>query len=79
MLEKSINNSNIPTLPVDKINIGEWNVRTLDREKGLDELAESILKYGLLQPIVVFQEGDRYNLIIVQSLCLCSAEGMIQR
>ena len=35
MVEKSINNSNIPTLPVDKINIGEWNVRTLDREKGI--------------------------------------------
>ncbi|MEW6614025.1 MAG: ParB/RepB/Spo0J family partition protein [Thermodesulfobacteriota bacterium] len=66
MVEKGINNSNIPTLPVNKINIGRWNVRTLDREKGVDELAESIEKYGLLQPIVVFQEGDRYNLIIGQ-------------
>lgn len=66
MLEKSLNNSNIPTLPVNKINIGKWNVRTLDREKGLDELVNSIKKYGLLQPIVVFKEGDRYNLIIGQ-------------
>ena len=66
MVEKSINNSNIPTLPVDKINIGEWNVRTLDREKGIEELANSISKHGLLQPVVVFQEGDKYNLIIGQ-------------
>ena len=66
MVEKSINNGNISTLPVNKIDIGKWNVRTLDREKGVDELAENILKYGLLQPIVVFQEGDKYNLIIGQ-------------
>jgi len=66
MVEESINTGNIPTLLVDKINIGKWNVRTLDRNKGIEELAKSILKYGLLQPIVVFQEGDRYNLIIGQ-------------
>ncbi len=63
MAEKGIKTDEIR---VDKINIGKWNVRTLDREKGIDELAGSILKYGLLQPIVVFQEGDRFNLIIGQ-------------
>jgi len=66
MVEKIIKNRNMSTIPLDKINIGNWNVRTLDREKGVDELVESILKYGLLQPIVVFQEGDKYNLIIGQ-------------
>jgi len=59
-------NSNIEALPINKIKIGECNVRKLDRDKGIDELAESILKYGLLQPIVVFQEKDKFNLIIGQ-------------
>jgi len=53
-------------IPVDKINIDKWNVRTLDKEKGIEELSESVLKYGLLQPIVVFQEGDKFNLIVGQ-------------
>jgi len=53
-------------IPIDKINIGEYNVRTLDKDKGIEELAESILKHGLLQPVVVFQEGDKYCLIIGQ-------------
>jgi len=53
-------------IPIDKIDIDKWNVRTLDREKGIEELAESILKYNLLQPIVVFQKADRFNLIIGQ-------------
>lgn len=66
MVDKIINNSSIQPLPIDKINIGKWNVRTLDRKKGIDELIDSIKKYGLLQPIVVFKEGDIYNLIIGQ-------------
>jgi ParB family chromosome partitioning protein len=57
---------NMKPIELDKINIGKWNVRTLDREKGIDELVESIQKYGLLQPIVVFQEGDKFDLIIGQ-------------
>jgi len=66
MAEKTIELGNMPTLPVNKINIGKWNVRTLDPEKGVDELAENILRYGLLQPIVVFLEKDKFNLIVGQ-------------
>jgi len=57
-------------IPIDKIDmdkdVGKWNVRTLERDKKIEDLAESISKYGLLQPIVVFQEGDKYHLIIGQ-------------
>ena len=35
------------SIPIDKINIDKWNVRTLDKEKGIEELVESILKYDL--------------------------------
>jgi ParB family chromosome partitioning protein len=67
MVEKSSNcGRTLRPLPVDKIKIDEWNVRTLDKEKGIDDLAESILKYGLLQPIVVFEEDGKFNLIIGQ-------------
>lgn len=66
MAEKIMKAVDIPKLPVNKIKISEYNVRTLDKDKGIEELAESILKYGLLQPIVVFEEGDKFNLIIGQ-------------
>lgn len=54
------------SIPVDEISISGWNVRTSDREKGVEELAENIREYGLLQPVMVFQEGGKYNLIIGQ-------------
>lgn len=53
-------------LPVDKIYLSALNVRTLDREKGIEDLAESIRTYGLLQPVVVFKKGDKFELIIGQ-------------
>ena len=55
-----------PRLPVNKVKLGKWNVRTSDKEKGIEELGQSIQRYGLLQPIVVFREGDKFNLIIGQ-------------
>ena len=48
-------------LPLDKIDISESNVRRTDREKGIEELAKSIEKIGLQQPILVFKKGDRYE------------------
>lgn len=54
------------SIPVDEIRISEWNVRISDREKRVEELAENIREYGLLQPVIVFQEGGKYNLIIGQ-------------
>lgn len=66
MAEKSIKIDDISRLTIDRIKPSEWNVRTLDKEKGIDELAESISEYGLLQPVVVFKEGDIFNLIIGQ-------------
>jgi ParB family chromosome partitioning protein len=61
--------NNFRTIPISKINlenIDKWNVRTLDKNKGIEDLTESILDNGLLQPIVVFQEGDKFNLVIGQ-------------
>jgi ParB family chromosome partitioning protein len=60
------------TLPIDKIDVSHFNVRKTKREEGLEELGQSIKEIGVQQPIVVFQEGDRYKLIIGQRRFLAS-------
>jgi len=54
-------------IPLAEIDISNWNVRTANADENIDELAASIKKFGVLQPIVVIQKKDgRYNLIIGQ-------------
>jgi ParB family chromosome partitioning protein len=48
--------SQIYEIPIDEINIGDHNVRLTNAEKDLDQLAASIHRHGLLQPIVL--EGE---------------------
>jgi len=61
-------------LPIGKISTEKWNVRTLDKGKGIEELAESILKHDLLQPIVVLKENDKLELVIGQRRLLAFRE-----
>ena len=57
-------NSQVTEVPLDQIDIGLFQVRTSDVDKGIEELAASIEKMGLLEPIVVSQtEGERYEVI----------------
>jgi len=61
--------SELPTVPLKDIRISEGNVRKRDREKGIDELAQSIKDIGLQQPVVVFPipgQKEKYELIIGQ-------------
>lgn len=53
-------------LPLDKIDISISNVRKSNLEEGIEELANSIKEIGVQQPIVVFQRGNRYELVIGQ-------------
>jgi ParB family transcriptional regulator, chromosome partitioning protein len=48
--------SEIYDIPLEQINIGDHNVRLTNPEKDLDQLAASIKRQGLLQPIVL--EGE---------------------
>jgi len=59
-------------LPMDKIDISNLNVRKTKRDEGLEELGQSIKEIGVQQPIIVFQEGERYKLIIGQRRYLAS-------
>lgn len=61
-------------LPIDKISTGNWNVRTLEKGKGIEELAESIENYGLLQPVVVVKDANKLELIIGQRRLLAFQE-----
>lgn len=53
----------IQYVPFDVIVANPWQPRTnFDRDK-LEELAESIKKHGVLQPLIVTKEGGHYQLI----------------
>jgi ParB family chromosome partitioning protein len=53
-------------IPLDKVNVSELNVRKTEIFEGIDELAENISRYGLLQPVVVIKKGEEYDLIVGQ-------------
>jgi len=60
-------------LPLDKIDISLSNARKTNLEEGIDELAKSIKKIGIQQPVVVFKKKDgRFELIIGQRRYLAS-------
>lgn len=63
----SISNE-ILEIPMDQIDISNLNVRKTDRESDIRELADSIKKYGLLQPVVLNGEYGKppYELIVGQ-------------
>ena len=60
---ESGSNSIIEEIPVEKICPNPNQPRTEFDDEGIDELAASIEKQGLLQPIVVRPLGDKYEII----------------
>ncbi len=61
-------NENIYDIPIKEIHVGKINVRMTDRKVGIDSLAESINKHGLMQPIVLKESYGTppYELIVGQ-------------
>lgn len=59
-------------IEVDKIDRNPDNPRVIFRQRELDDLAESILKNGVLQPISVYRERDRFVLIDGERRWRCS-------
>lgn len=53
-------------IPLDQLEIGEWNVRHRDITIDLDELAYSMNQFGLQQPIVVQAKNDKFEILIGQ-------------
>lgn len=57
----------VKELPLEQLEIGTSQARTRDVSKGIEELAESINKMGLLEPIVVCEVGEnQYEIITGQ-------------
>jgi ParB/RepB/Spo0J family partition protein len=52
-----------PALPIDKIDIADENVRKSRQKAGLEELKQSIVKLGLIHPVIVIKVKDRYSLV----------------
>lgn len=61
--ESGSNTSDIIEVPLGAISPNPNQPRTDFDEKGIEELAESIKKEGLLQPIVVRPDGKKYQII----------------
>jgi len=50
------------------------NVRTKDVHKGLEQLVASIKRWGVLQPVSVFQKNGKYELFVGQRRYLASVK-----
>jgi len=56
----------LKNIPIRQIFVSKLNARTVNLEMGVEELAASIRKIGLQQPVVVVKENSKYELIIGQ-------------
>lgn len=50
-------------VPVEKVDASELQVRTHFDDEEIKALSESVKAHGVLQPILVVQDGDRYKVI----------------
>jgi len=60
---KELPNSGVNEIEVEKIIPNPYQPRKNFSDESIEELAASIKKHGLLQPVIVIQEGDKYILV----------------
>jgi len=65
---------NFGAIPVEKAETGPGQARTRKMDKEIDELAESMKKWGLIHPITVYQENDRYFVLAGQRRLLAAKQ-----
>ena len=53
----------VKDIPLDQILDPETPVRTVASEEAMDDLVSSMAEFGLLEPLLVVQEGEYYRLI----------------
>ena len=56
----------VPDLPIDKIDVADTNVRKTQLDSRIEELKASIIRFGLLHPVIVIPKGDRFKLVVGQ-------------
>lgn len=62
-LLKQEETSQLKELSIDEIVVNENQARKSFNEESLNELADSIKKYGIIQPIVLMKDEDKYMII----------------
>jgi len=62
-IDDNISDKDIKQVLVTDIQSNPWQPRTHFDKENLDELAQSIKQHGILQPLVVSKNGDKYQLI----------------
>jgi ParB/RepB/Spo0J family partition protein len=60
---KNLTTFMINFVPVEKVDASELQVRTHFEDSEIEGLANSIKLHGVLQPILVVQDGDRYKVV----------------
>lgn len=60
---EAIQEGAIGSLPVDKIKVNPFQPRKEFDEAALEELRNSIIENGVIQPVTVCRDGDQYQLI----------------
>ena len=60
---KSIPNKGIQEIEIDKIKTNPYQPRKYFNEESIKELADSIKKHGLMQPIIVIENNNEYILV----------------
>lgn len=66
--------SQVKLLPLEKLDISELNVRRREITADLDELAKSLDRFGLQQPIVVEPKGERFAIVVGQRRYLAAKQ-----
>ncbi len=61
-------------ISLDQLEIGKWNVRKREIAVDIDELARSLQKIGLQQPIVVQPKNGKFEIIIGQRRFLAAKQ-----
>ncbi|HRK01657.1 MAG TPA: ParB/RepB/Spo0J family partition protein [Oligoflexia bacterium] len=76
---KSLTTFLVNFIPVDKVDASELQVRVHFDDAEIDALANSIKVHGVLQPILVVQNGDRYKVIAGERRLRASKKAGIER
>ncbi len=66
--------SQVRLLPLEDLDISELNVRRREITADLDELAKSLDRFGLQQPIVVAPKGERFAVVVGQRRYLAAKQ-----
>src|SRR4051795_7767098 len=60
---KSLTTFLVNFVPIDKVDASELQVRVHFDDTEIAALAHSVKEHGILQPVLVVQDGDRYKVI----------------